>query len=295
VGTFTVTGRPIDTKSAPTVLDRSFSNGKGPVYWKLTYVVHAQTNLANLIKVLEKFYRTPLLHQIKNLTIQRPLTTTAQQSPTDLTIDLTLEALVVTSAKARSYLLPSVNKRLLAIDMAAALQQGPTSLGFALWAAGPTGPLGPGLLADPPREYDLIAKKNIFLGKPQRAPVFRSNDKPATEFVYLTDITRNYKGTQAWLYNRLTGKPTRLRKESPFNTFRVEDEKGETLVRGKVVRIINELDVIFEASEKYYSLHVGDNVAEAMKRALSESRLKELGLGKTAAKEGEAKTVVSSP
>jgi hypothetical protein len=61
------------------------------------------------------------------------------------------------------------------------------------------------------------------------------------------------------------------------------------------MRIINELDLIFEASEKYYSIHVGDNLLEAMKRPLSESRLKELGLGKEGAKEGEPKTVVSSP
>ncbi len=104
-----VTPRPVDTKSSPQL------QGKGPVYTKLIFGIQGRATLENLVKMQEHFYRTGLLHQIKNLTIQRPLTTTPQQRPRELDITMTVEALIVAGAEDRQALLP-LDKRLLAAE-----------------------------------------------------------------------------------------------------------------------------------------------------------------------------------
>src|SRR6202011_4890037 len=97
-----------------------------------------------------------------------------------------------------AYLLPNVDQRLLAIDAAAALQRGPSGLGLALLAAGPTGPLGPGTLARPARNYAALAGKNIFVGFPS-AKERTGEEVEVSPFVYLTDITATPQKQEAWL------------------------------------------------------------------------------------------------
>src|SRR5437016_3040900 len=137
---------------------------KGPIYWRLPYTVQARGSLANLVEMLEQFYRTSLLHQVKRLSISRPSTLGTQPQPTELDIHMTVEALIVAGAENRPWLLPGVARRLLVLEPVAALQQAPSGMGLVVWAAGPTGPLGPRVLAQPPRQYAAIAKRNIFLG-----------------------------------------------------------------------------------------------------------------------------------
>ena len=70
---------------------------------------------------------------------------------------------------------------------------------------------------------------------------------------------------------------TRLRAEPGFDTFRILDNDGETLVRGKVIRL-DDRELIFEAQDSYYSMHVGQNLDQALKRPLSSSQLRDMGL-----------------
>src|SRR5262249_22830075 len=144
----------------------------------------ADATMPSLVGVLEEFYKTGLLHEVKSLSVQRQLTNTDPTRANELTVHMTIEALIVTGADKRSYVLPNIDRRLLAAALAAALQHGRTGLGMVLWAAGPSGPAGPGLLAnrhsaatpsgeamadmffDTPRNYDAIAYKNVFLGRP---------------------------------------------------------------------------------------------------------------------------------
>src|SRR5207248_780597 len=138
--------------------------GKGPIYTRLPFTIQARATLASLVDMLEQFYHTPLLHEVKRLSISRPAAVGTQPQSSELDIHLTVEALIVAGAEDRADLLPGVSRRLLALDAVAALQQGPTGLGLVIWAAGPAGPTGPGVLAQPPRQYAAIAKRNIFLG-----------------------------------------------------------------------------------------------------------------------------------
>lgn len=275
-GRYSVTPRPADSKTSPTV------GNKVPVYTKLAFAVQAHTNLANLVTMLEGFYKTGLLQQIKNIQIQRPLTTSAGQTPGDLDINFTVEALSLTGASNRTWLLPNVDRRQLALDAVAGLRQAPVGLGMLTYAIGPTGPLGPGVLATPARNYESISHKNVFMG-PQRSEEPRdersSPEVEITRFVHLTDITRNERRSEAFFYDRYSNKKTRLRSEAGFDAFKVLDSEGEAVVRGKVIKI-EARDLIFRVDENYFNIHLGQSLEESMRKPLSGSELQALGLGK---------------
>lgn len=256
--------------------------GKGPIYMRLPFTIQARASLASLVDMLEHFYRTPLLHQIKRLSISRPSTVGTQPQPAELDVHMTVEALIVAGAENRLTLLPPVARRLLALDVVAALQQAPTGLGLVIWAAGPTGRLGPGVLAQPPRQYAAIAKRNVFLGS---TAADRADVAEVARYVHLTDITHNTERPcpEAFFYDRYNGRTTRLRAETGFDTFRILDSEGETLVHGKVLRLEGR-EMVFQADDTYYSMHVGENLEQAMKHRLTSEELKVLGFGTVAEK-----------
>jgi hypothetical protein len=263
---------------------------KARVYTRLPFTVVARANLASLADMLEGFYRTSLLHQIKHLAISRPSTMGTQlQQSSDLDIRMTVEALIVAGADNRTYLLPGLigYRRLGALDTMAALLQAPTGLGLTIWAVGPTGPHGPGLLAQPPRQYASIAKKNIFQG----SPVITAEVVEVAQFVHLTDITHTTeRPIEAFFYDRYNNRTTRLRAETGFDTFRILDNDGETLVRGKVVRLDGR-EMVFQVEESYYSMHVGQSLDAVLKHSLTGEQLKVLGLGAVAEKDSNGTKV----
>jgi hypothetical protein len=251
-----------------------------------TFAVEANGEEADLVEFLERFYRTPLLHQIKSMNISRdinpqanlggpPGLRTPQASKNQLKVKMNIEALVLHDADKRNELLPGVDRQLAAADVLGTLLSAPSGFALFPWAVGPTGPGGPGILAVPSREYASIAGKDIFYG-PQIAPQQAMDNFDSLEHVFLTDITYGTRW-EAFLYARNNNTKTRLRASAGFDTFRVRDSKGETLVQGKVIRM-EDRDVIFSSGDKYYSIHVGQNLDEAMRHPLDASRLKELGL-----------------
>jgi hypothetical protein len=249
--------------------------GKKPIYTKLTFTVEeARGNLGNVVNFLERFYHTGLLHQIKKLSVQRPRTRTGQQ-PEDLDVSLTIEALVVNGVTPRPYL-PYVDRRLVAIDTLTTLRGGPGGLGMALVTAGPAGHFGPPPLAQPRRRYEDLTARNVFFPPDEKA----GSDIEVTRYVFLTDITHNDQDAhghehEAQLYDRTSNHSTRLRVRRGFDSFRIMDDKGETLVRGTVIRL-DSSDVYFTADGKYYVMHVGQNLDEALRNPLPESKVKEL-------------------
>jgi hypothetical protein len=249
LGSVVITAKPADAKSTPQV------TGKGPIYTRLPFTITGRSNLASLTKFLERFYRTGLLHEIKSLAISRPLTAGPQQAQGELDINLTAEALIVAGVQSRTRLLPEIS---------------------------PTGPQGPGVLAEPARKYDAIATRDIFFGQPVQAPV---DNVDVTRFWYLTDITQNDRRTEAFFYDRYGPKRTRLRAEAGFDSFWIRDEQGDTKVRGKVIKI-DRRDLVFKANDNYYSMHVGQSLEQALKSPLKASELKSLGLVAISKKEG---------
>lgn len=267
-GSYSITPKPVEARAT----------GPGPAPKKppttrLGYTVQAHGTLDKVVKMLTDFYHTSLLHQVRTISLQRPATLGPQQKPGELDLNLTIEALVVAGADNRPYLLPNIDPRTLTAEAALGLVGAPMGMPLAVWAAGPTGPSGPGVLARSPTAYAAIGDKNVFYG--QTSAENPKAEVEVTKFVYLTDITEGPKGFEAFLYDRYNNRKTRLRASSGFNRFRVTDEAGDALVEGQVVRI-DTRDVVFLADGKHYALHVGQNVGEALHKPLSAGELSAL-------------------
>ncbi len=278
-----------DVNSSPKL---GLGTKKEPIYTLLPFKIVAHGDLSNLVEMMERFYRTGMLHRIKTLAIRRPLTTTGPQQRTgELDFEMTVEAVIINGANNRSYLLPNISRSLLTLDVVTGLWGGVGQVGlatpsppgltlvpWAVWAAGPTGVQGPRILAQQTRQYASIAAKNIFTAP---APVFvrERQDAEVTQFVKLNSISRDERRSEACLYDVYNNRNTRLRAEAGFNRFRVMDNEGETVVGGTVIRI-DERDLIFRVEENYYSIHVGQSLQDALdpKNRLSAERLKELGI-----------------
>jgi hypothetical protein len=261
---FMVTAKPLEKPA-----NAGANKDKEPVFTKLTFTLAAQATMPSLVGVLEEFYKTGLLHEIKDLSIQRQLTNTDAARANELTVNMRVEALIITGADKRAYVLPNIDRRLLAADLAATLAHGPTGLGLALWAAGPSGPMGPGLLAgqrsgpapageavealfnESPRAYEAIAKKNLFFGKSASASDRQDLGSPvwmAPRFVHLTGITTNDVGkVTGSLYDVSTNNFVKLRATAAYDTFTfVKDSGRKPVLRGIVVKL-DDRDLVYRA------------------------------------------------
>lgn len=99
-----------------------------------------------------------------------------------------------------------------------------------------------------------------------------------TQFVYLTFINQTVIREEAFLRNRATNRMTRLRSTAGYNIFRITDESGDKVqLQAKVLRIESR-DVYFQVDDEIFRLHIGQSVAEALRRPLRESEIKALGL-----------------
>jgi hypothetical protein len=284
-GSFTVTPTPLDTRSIATG-----AAAKKLPYTRLPFTVQGNAKLENIVRLLEGFYGTGLLHQIKSLSCQLPQIAGPEQRPGELVMSLKVEGLVVEGAFPRQALLPNIDPRLLAADLVAGLLKGSPALGLVAWAVGPAGPRGPGILARPLPEYAAIASKNIFTGPPPEAPKVEVVE--VTRYVYLTDVTHDDRYFEAWLQERYTQGPfhyQRLRNMPGFDQFRIKDNTDKVVIIGKVVRM-DLRDIIFRANgtnspaeesffpdepkqngtvAKHYRWHVGQSLGEALQTPLS--------------------------
>jgi hypothetical protein len=230
---YTITARRLEeSKSA------LGQTAKPPVYTKLTYAVTAHGDLASLVKVLEGFYKTGLLHQIRSVTIQKPNETTAAGRARELEATFTVEALVVKGAEKRAAVLPNIRPSVVPEEVMIALLGLPQGLPLALqWSAGPSGPLGPGLL-QPKRDYSRLASHDPFHGTspstdPRGTPQFI-----APRFARLTDFTQSGLRSEASLFDVYNKRPFRLRVTPGFNSFPfVRDGQGKAVVQGVVLKI----------------------------------------------------------
>src|SRR5690348_9603648 len=65
----------IDSSKPDTRTSLMLPGKKQPIYTRLKFTVEeARGNLAALVTMMERFYRTPLLHEIKEISVQRPRT-----------------------------------------------------------------------------------------------------------------------------------------------------------------------------------------------------------------------------
>lgn len=222
--------KPVGTTS---VVKPTLMSPNETFYTPVNFTVSGHADLPRLVNLLRQFYSQPILHKIKSFKISRPKSATPRTG--ELEVELNIEALIVNDAESRSTLLPSEK-------------------------------VNPRVLADPTRDYSAIAAKDIFYAPVPRQKVQDGPDPAAS--VKLTSIHLDKEGRQVvTLYDESTKATWSLYPGQGPDTFQLK-KRDELRVEGTVVAIKDE-DAIFRAGERYYRLHLGHSVEEALRRPLS--------------------------
>ncbi len=271
--------------------------------------------------MLDEFQRTPLMHKIKSITIDRPENAPAakrRRSEDMVAVRMTVEAIIITAADRRPNNLLGVDQRLLVLNSISILAHGPAAIALSPSLASPTlaGRLGAKMekareedarrnearkrkvpvddIKVVRRDYRDIARQNVFAGL---APVERDEtpsgptgeEIEVTRYTFLTDITLSDWRSEASYYIRTSHQKKRLGVLPGFNIFRITDDDDQTVVSGKVLKI-DPRDIYFQVGNNYYAIHVGQNFAEAMRRKLPPNELQSLGLATASSKGAKTST-----
>jgi hypothetical protein len=244
-GTIKVTPAPADRKGGPIL------SGKTPAYTKMSFGVVGQAGLDGVVRMVQDFYRTPLLHEVRSLTL-----TKAPSSKGDLDVNLTVEALLVTGAQKRDALLPAPDKTIPA----------------------------PHVLAEPSRYYTDMVANNIFTGK-AAVTRFTEDRSEVLGHVKLTMLCNDGGHWEATYYDQGKGGEEKRLKERWLNEFSIADKYDNILVQGKVVRLDAD-GALFQSGEKYYRWTCGQFLGAALDEPLKPEEVKKLGLTATTTASG---------
>jgi hypothetical protein len=157
------------------------------------YQLEASGSLESLVKMMYEFYRSPQLHQITRLRLQRPV------GGSELQVSLEAEALILPGAVATDSLPQGESKRL----KLASVEDYQKSLGERDLASVYTPPR-------PPREAPTA---------PPAPPKFDD-----AEQAYFTSTVGNGDGLQAWIHVRTTGETLKLNVGEPVKVGALEGQ-----------------------------------------------------------------------
>lgn len=270
--------KPIDRRASPTV-----AKGKEPPVERFAFELSAKGTLENVVRLMQKFHKDPLLHQIRQVKLALPETTTSTTGPGSrrgnsssqetLNVNMTVEAMMVQGAEERSTLPPK-------------------SISYP-----------PRVLAEPARDYLAMAKRNMFTGIAPPAPTVDERPTRQTEdradvlrFIKLTTLFYNPDRNrwEATIYDQASG-PRRIEEqdedgntivkviwEKQLNTrilreLKVQDRYRNTILDAEVVHI-DEQQLIFKAGKQFFRLRCGDALYPAIEKPLDKAEVKELGL-----------------
>jgi hypothetical protein len=258
-----ITPRKPDAKNVPQL------STKKPIYTRVQFSVQLKGDLASLVDFMDRFYKVALLHQIRNLTITKPLggdfraaaaagaNGGAPPAPsTDLDVNMTIEALVLDNAEKRATLFPDK----------------PVEV--------------PPLLSKTDAQYAMIPGKNMFFGPlSTREPGERGTGYFDTApHLFLNGITSGDNGLEATLWDRIhnwdyritqrrtggfqvdveytLGNRKRPDSERSGRTLALRDSNGTIKDEWLIVRIDpREVVLRVDVTGKYYALHMGEDLS----------------------------------
>jgi hypothetical protein len=161
-------------------------------------------------------------------------------------------------------------------ETVAALSHAPTGILSGLSQFSNSGLYGGPKLAsatNPAREYGGVLVKNVFSGlmpKESQTPKGTLPDPGILKETSLSRVSTNFTTLvdEGELRVWPTNKFVKLRAEGGINTFEVKDANEHVVLKGKVLAI-KPRDILFETKGKFYVLHIGQKVDDAMKQELT--------------------------
>ena len=247
--TINVTPRVVEAAKTPN--QNRAAAAREPVYTRLAFTVQGRARLEALTKALEDFYKTNLLHEVRNLSVQnRPGAAAAVRGrPGELDVNMTVEVLMANGAELRDGLMPGPDVKVHA-------------------------------LAEPSRTYADLGAKNIFLGTAAQSRL--TEDRVAVlGAVRLTTLAHNGRRWEAYLYDQAKGGSEKRLNTLTVSDFTIKDKYGTAVLEGKVV-LIDAKQMIFLSDGRYYRLRCGDFLFPAVEHPLTESEIKPLGVAQAA-------------
>jgi len=254
-GSFSVTPKPIDTKTSPTL-----AKNKPPIFNRLVFTVQAKGELINVVEFMEKFYKVRLLHQIRNFNLQRPVTPDRNRA-NELDVNMTIEALVLDVAEHRKTLQPENEPDI------------------------------PSVLAAGDRTYGMIAGKDMFFGpapptvdRPRSTVDFAQfvkfvsySESDQTAGVTLMDAYNNQEvvirpradgdGYRVEVMYMLNGRKRTLRSG---RTLDILDDRGELQHRWLILKV-SEREIFMQDEDDYFMVHIGQRLSDMSKVSTEEA------------------------
>jgi hypothetical protein len=217
----------------------------------LTFNVRAKGTLKALTKATEQLRQVPVMDRVKQVVIDRA---DPKDKTGKLNIQMTIEAMIV-----------------------AGTDNHPT------WkASAANNPLRE-TLSD--RNLSDLPLRDPFLGKvpppppPPKQEVVEERKPTGPDprlFIRVDTILPNLQ--EASLFDLSRNKASRLRAKLGYDIFRISDEEtGAPVMKGKVLRI-DPRDVYFQVGDNVFAMHIGETVAEAMKKPMDHAEVEELEL-----------------
>jgi hypothetical protein len=252
-------------------------------YTPVEFNITAKAPLEAVVKMLGLLQTTPLDQKVRDLTLT-PLDDKKPGGP--LLMTLIVEALIHDNANVQPNLV-GPDERLVELEVLFGLRRAPAGLALLPWRYGPRGPYSrtPLPLAGPtpPRKYDLIVRRNVFVGGKwddgPKGPDSTLERLP--ELVQLTMISKSALGTRAELFDKLHETTQTLRKGDKFTLSHKQDASGTGQDVRATVELINDSAMYFRAGEKLYAIQCGETLAKAMSRPVEASQAEQLGLVKS--------------
>ncbi|MBI1917877.1 MAG: hypothetical protein HYS12_24545 [Planctomycetes bacterium] len=297
-----------DARTAPTTPD------KKPIGYVLATHIEGDTSLESVVKLFEELYRAPILHQVKTFSIATTKTSN------DLTVKMTLEALLVNGAEHVSkrdgifakFTNKGTDKEPVLLARSTGRYQDITNKNIFFPPRDPV----PG--ADNPgqKEQDLINElkyvhltmiwRSDYHGGCYVARIHNKGNKDDTALLIDAPLPKTspfLRAKKDLEDKRRTGQTSRRdprgaaakvedKLEEPVQKWEIKDhpkagQPQTTLLELQVVRI-EPFRLIFQANEKFYSVHAGESLLSAMRKeddegelsdnALDKAQLKKLGL-----------------
>jgi len=271
---FTITPKEISRKSATTQGSAVSANkSKAPPFLTYSYSVTATGPYKDLLAVMESLYKSPVLHEIKTLSIEKPdpkTSGTANLPAGSLKSIFTVEVLQVVGAEKYDGKKPPIPEPGTRIDVP--------------------------VLASAGRDYQSLTKIDMFQGKAQepkkevkKGPerlkdypllvegpmveptVTAKKTEPVREVlgvIKLTQITDNGRRWEAYCYNQATGSE-RLLTLGIRRDFEFQDKYENVMLKGEVVNIATTRGIYFRSEGKVYRWGIGETLEEATRRPLA--------------------------
>jgi len=261
----------VKPKQVVDALKATGPNKQKPMFTRVLFDLQVHGDLTMLTEFLDKFYRAPLLHRIKSLTVTRPMRT-PDQLPEELDIAMTVEALALDGAEVRKTLLP---EKLTEAEK-------------------------PARLARSTSQYESIEGNNPFFGAPppRRERTEKGADYNILPEIVLDGIWTDSTGTWATLFDaaddyqyvirkRASGgylvdkyyfiKDTKKRDFDAIGKEKLElKDAGGYLHRTYSILRVDPSDVFLENDGKIYRLHAGWRLSDV--KALTSDEATKLGL-----------------